>query len=169
MDLIKNLVIKQMVSGITSALTGGGGLSVADAPSVSEATSFAGYESYATGFAKGGAMSSPSLSAYSNSVVSSPTPFYFASGGVPGMNEGIMGEAGIEAIFPVKEMSSGNLGVEGTMPSLKVNIYNNSNTEVTTETDEQGNLNIILDAVADSINRNTSGIRPAIENLIGER
>ncbi|MGX8873709.1 hypothetical protein ACWWJR_27595, partial [Escherichia coli] len=42
--------------------------------------------------AKGDVYSSPSLSQYSNQVVSSPTLFAFAKGGTP--NLGLMGEAG---------------------------------------------------------------------------
>lgn len=55
--------------------------------------------------AKGGVYSSPSLSAYSGQVVNRPTPFLFASGA------GIMGEAGPEAIMPLKRGSDGKLGV----------------------------------------------------------
>jgi lambda family phage tail tape measure protein len=59
-----------------------------------------------SGFAKGDVFSgSPSLSAYSGQVVNSPTPFLFASGA------GIMGEAGPEAIMPLKRGSDGKLGV----------------------------------------------------------
>lgn len=55
--------------------------------------------------AKGGAYESPSLSAYSNSIVSSPTMFAFAKGA------GLMGEAGPEAIMPLTRASNGSLGV----------------------------------------------------------
>jgi lambda family phage tail tape measure protein len=48
----------------------------------------------------------PSLSAYSNSIVSKPTTFAFAKGA------GLMGEAGYEGILPLKRMSNNNLGVE---------------------------------------------------------
>lgn len=57
-------------------------------------------------FAQGGAVNAAGLSAYTNSVVSSPTIFPFASG------TGLMGEAGPEAIMPLTRMPSGNLGVE---------------------------------------------------------
>lgn len=55
--------------------------------------------------AKGGVYQSPSLHAYANSVVSSPTVFAFAKG------VGLMGEAGPEAIMPLKRTPSGSLGV----------------------------------------------------------
>lgn len=59
-----------------------------------------------TANAKGGVYDSPSLSAYSGTIVSSPTLFKFASGG------GLMGEAGPEAILPLSRMTNGELGVK---------------------------------------------------------
>jgi phage-related minor tail protein len=56
--------------------------------------------------ANGNAYNSPSLSAYSGQIVSSPTMFTFAHGA------GIMGEAGPEAIMPLKRTNSGKLGVQ---------------------------------------------------------
>ncbi|MBH2708470.1 phage tail tape measure protein [Serratia marcescens] len=55
--------------------------------------------------AKGGVYSSPSLSAYSGQIVSNPTMFAFAKGA------GLMGEAGPEAIMPLKRGADGSLGV----------------------------------------------------------
>ena len=54
-----------------------------------------------TGYAKGGT--------FTNSIVSSPTLFKFASGGA--MQNGVMGEAGPEAIMPLKRGADGKLGV----------------------------------------------------------
>lgn len=50
--------------------------------------------------------------AFTNSIVSSPTLFQFADGGVMKMGE--MGEAGPEAIMPLERDSSGRLGVRAT-------------------------------------------------------
>lgn len=55
--------------------------------------------------AAGGVYASPGLSSYSGSIVSRPTLFPFASG------VGLMGEAGAEAILPLKRGSDGKLGV----------------------------------------------------------
>ena len=55
----------------------------------------------ATGFANGGA--------FTNSVVDRPTAFAFGKGGA---NLGIMGEAGPEAIMPLKRGGDGSLGVQ---------------------------------------------------------
>lgn len=52
-------------------------------------------------------MNAPALSAYSGSVVSKPTLFPFAHG------IGLMGEAGAEAILPLKRGNDGKLGVAG--------------------------------------------------------
>ncbi len=59
-----------------------------------------------SGWRKGGTFDSPSLSAHSNSVVTKPTFFAFASGA------GVMGEAGPEAILPLSRNSKGELGVK---------------------------------------------------------
>ena len=57
------------------------------------------------GNAKGGVYSGAGISAYSGSIVSQPTIFPFAKG------TGLMGEAGPEAILPLKRNSQGKLGV----------------------------------------------------------
>ena len=48
---------------------------------------------------------------FTNSVVSKPTLFKFAQGGT--MRTGLMGEAGPEAIMPLKRGADGRLGVSG--------------------------------------------------------
>ncbi len=56
-------------------------------------------------FAKGGVFDSPVLSHFSNSIISSPTMFKFAKG------DGLMGEAGPEAVMPLTRTPNGTLGV----------------------------------------------------------
>ncbi|QIX98289.1 phage tail tape measure protein [Cedecea sp. FDAARGOS_727] len=58
-----------------------------------------------TANAKGGVYNSASLSAFSGSIVDRPTFFAFAKGG------GVMGEAGPEAILPLRRGANGKLGV----------------------------------------------------------
>jgi len=94
-------------------------------------------------------------------IVNSKKYFRFA-GGI-----GMMGEAGAEAIMPLKRDSQGRLGVtaEGTaaqtiVPPVTVNIYNNTDkdTEATTESEFNGKEYIVtiwLDAYA----RNEGGLR----------
>ncbi|WP_413732348.1 phage tail tape measure protein [Sodalis sp. RH20] len=89
--------------------------------------------------AKGGAYSSPSLSAYSNSIVNQPTLFAFAKGA------GLMGEAGEEAIMPLTRTADGSLGVRavgggnvtagaGSAPQVYISIDNNGNTTTQSST-----------------------------------
>lgn len=85
------------------------------------ATSFDSNGTFFSPYANGGVFqNSPSLSAYSGSVVSSPTPFMFAAGA------GIMGEAGPEAILPLRRGPDGKLGVasggSGGAPTVNLSI-----------------------------------------------
>lgn len=70
----------------------------------------AGVSSFVKGLftpsADGNVFSGPGISAYSNTIVSKPTLFPFANG------IGLMGEAGEEAILPLKRGSGGKLGVQ---------------------------------------------------------
>ncbi|CZV21062.1 phage tail tape measure protein [Enterobacter cloacae] len=87
--------------GSLGGLFGGG-----DATSVGSTPSGA-YSGAASGlkFAKGGVFDSPNLSHFSNSIISSPTMFKFAKG------DGLMGEAGPEAVMPLTRTPNGTLGV----------------------------------------------------------
>jgi lambda family phage tail tape measure protein len=70
--------------------------------------------------AVGGVYSSPSLSAYSGGVYDSPRVFAFAHG------IGVFGEAGPEAIMPLKRGRDGKLGVVaqgGTAGNITVNVH----------------------------------------------
>jgi lambda family phage tail tape measure protein len=75
------------------------------------------------GSAKGNVFTSQGLSAFSGRVVSSPTVFPFANG------IGLMGEAGPEAILPLKRGRDGKLGITssngGSMQT--VNVYQTNN------------------------------------------
>ncbi|MGC8435869.1 phage tail tape measure protein [Mixta calida] len=90
------------VSGIFGSFAGS--LGGAAASSSSNAFSSGAYSNLALN-AKGGVYSSPDLSQYSSSIVSSPTLFAFAKGA------GLMGEAGPEAIMPLTRAADGSLGV----------------------------------------------------------
>lgn len=108
--------------------------------------------------AKGGVYSGAGISAYSGQVVSSPTVFPFAKG------IGLMGEAGPEAIVPLKRTANGALGVsaEGVGGSkVTVNIINPpAQANVSQSQDGNGNLNIdvmferVKSEVARDIRRN---------------
>ena len=90
------------------------------------------WDSGVQAFAKGGA--------FTNSVVSSPTLFKFAKG------TGLMGEAGPEAIMPLKRDSSGNLGVRaqgsGAKVDVVVNNFGSEKAETRETVDSRGNRKI---------------------------
>jgi lambda family phage tail tape measure protein len=84
-------------------------------------------------------------------VVSSPTVFPMASGGV-----GVMGEAGAEAVVPLRRDASGNLGVSST--PVYVTVINNSSSRIKTEEtkDPQGKTSLqimVEEAVEKSMGR----------------
>ncbi|WP_118984373.1 phage tail tape measure protein [Photorhabdus sp. CRCIA-P01] len=107
-DLIRiamQAVITNAVSGLFGGFSGaGGGVTKANGQLVPMPPKLN---------AKGGVYSSPSLSAYSGQIVSSPTLFAFAKGA------GLMGEAGPEAILPLKRGPDGSLGVRASSPNAQ--------------------------------------------------
>ncbi len=104
----------------------GGGL-LGGAASAGAGTAGSGAMGMSTGWqgyvpnAKGGVYASPSLSAFSGQIVSNPTLFAFARGA------GLMGEAGPEAIMPLKRGADGSLGVRaiggGQQAAAAPNVY----------------------------------------------
>lgn len=141
-NVLVNMAVVNAVSSIgnlfnfgTSAVSG----SVAGAGSTGAMGMSTSWQSYVAN-AKGGVYSSPSLSAYSNSVVSSPTLFAFAKGA------GLMGEAGPEAIMPLTRASNGSLGVRAVMPDTSTvnnagNVYVTINENGSTSVSGNGNQN----------------------------
>jgi lambda family phage tail tape measure protein len=109
-------------------------------------------------FAKGGA--------FTNKIINSPT--LFANGG------GLMGEAGPEAIMPLKRDSSGNLGVRTDGNSGKVDVvvnnYGNQHATATETTDSRGNRRVevtIGDVTAGEMNRSGSAPQKSLRNTYG--
>lgn len=101
---------------------------------------------------------------FTNSVVDSPTLFKFAKG------TGMMGEAGPEAIMPLKRDANGNLGVRGGQQQGSVNVvvHNYSNEQATTKesTDSKGNRRIeviVGEAVAKEIGRANSPVNGSLK------
>lgn len=110
-------------------------------------------------FAKGGT--------FTNSLVNSPTVFKFAKG------IGVMGEAGPEAIMPLKRDANGNLGVRA-QDSGKVDVVvnNYSNAQATTQetTDSRGNRKIeviIGEAAASEMGRSGSQSQKTMRGTFG--
>ena len=113
-------------------------------------------------FAKGGM--------FTNSVVSQPTLFKFAQG------TGLMGEAGPEAIMPLKRDSSGNLGVRGPGGSgnvdVVVNNYGNEKATTKETTDSRGNRRIeviVGDMVASELSRPGSSVQQSLSSNYGNK
>jgi len=109
------LAEQQAVAAILSAFGIGGVGATGAGDALNGGSSYAGSGSLSTSWAgegggwsfnaKGGVYDSPSLSAFSNGVYDSPHLFKFASGA------GVFGEAGPEAIMPLKRGSDGRLGI----------------------------------------------------------
>ena len=111
-------------------------------------------------FAQGGA--------FTNSIVNSPTMFKFAKGA------GMMGEAGPEAIMPLKRDASGNLGVRGAGNQTSVVVNNYSTAQATTKetTDSRGNRKVeivIGEIVAGEIGRSGSAVQQSLGNNFNAR
>lgn len=105
--------------------------------------------------AKGGVYSSPSLSAYSGGVYDSPQLFAFANGA------GVFGEAGPEAIMPLKRGKDGKLGVsaEGGGGDVTVIVNNNTDAQTRTEKRSDGRGGSIIEVVVEqAVNRVASNI-----------
>lgn len=117
----------------------------------------AGYANEASKSANGNAFGGAGLmafaagGAFTNKIVNRPTLFAFAGGA------GLMGEAGPEAIMPLKRSSSGRLGVEasGSGAVQLVEIHNYTGQQTRQERSEGPNgeqiLRIVIGAVASGI------------------
>lgn len=95
-------------------------------------------------FAKGGT--------FTNGIYDSPTFFKFAKGS----RFGLMGEAGPEAVMPLKRGPDGSLGVQvngnsaGNNGNVIVNVINNSNASARTEEKQTSNgrqIDVIIDQI----------------------
>lgn len=113
-------------------------------------------------FANGGA--------FTNSIVSSPTLFKFAQG------TGLMGEAGPEAIMPLKRDENGTLGVRANVAQTKVDVVvnNYSGAQATAQetVDSRGNRRIevtVSEMVAGEMIRPGSSTNQALRSATGGR
>lgn len=84
---------------------------------------------------------------FSNGVYSSPTLFKFAKGG----KFGVMGEAGPEAVMPLRRGRDGSLGVQADGlggNDVVVNVYNNSNAQASVnqrQTSQGTEIDVMID------------------------
>lgn len=161
--LVKEFIISQMIAAIRQGIMGmfGGGAEVHSRGAMSATAALPS--------ANGNVFSSPDLHSYANSVVSKPTFFKFAKGGIPDI--GVMGEkngGSPEAIMPLTRTSNGDLGVKAqvstALNNVKIEVINQSKEEVkVTNTSVRQDLGEqVISIVIDGINRNKQGLRDMI-------
>jgi len=135
-----------------------------------------GNQDYGQFFAKGGTFDTGGIhkfakgGIFSNQIVNSPTLFKFANG------TGLMGEAGPEAIMPLKRDSNGSLGVTAHNSSPKVDVVVNNFSGAKTETketvDNKGNRKIeviVGEMVAGEMARTNSPMQQTMGASFGTR
>jgi len=175
MDMVIDQAINALIGSLVGAAFGGG-----SAPGFVSGNG-ASFDSIWAGFARGGAFAgNNSLHAHANSVVSRPTKF--AAGGA--FSGGLMGEAGHEAIMPLKRGPGGMLGVRAfqaansngnsapAIVAVSVEINNNASNDVnaTAEVGNDGKIRIMIDKItAENINTQGSQTNKAIKANFGLR
>lgn len=117
-------------------------------------------------YAKGGIPGYAMGGAFTNKVVNQPTLFRAADG------LGVMGEAGPEAIMPLRRGSNGVLGVEGSSSNVNVvvNNYGKERAEVKESTDGRGNRRIevvVGEMVSGEMTRIGSPLQQTFSNTYG--
>ena len=161
----QQMVVNPLVGALQTAATS---YFATPTPTATGGGTYNGVTSSAILSAKGNIFNSPSLSAYSNSIVSKPTTFAFANGGVPNM--GIMGEAnansntsGIEAIVPLTRNKNGDLGINasGLGGNMKIEVINQTSQEVQVTNVSQRNdiSGQVVSIIINAINTNKGGLR----------
>jgi len=141
--------------GLAGSFFGGGGFPSASTYSLSTSQAF---NAGLIGLTNGGVFNGAAgLSAHSGSVVSSPTLFKFASG------SGLMGEAGPEAILPLKRGAGGKLGVrlDAGGGGMTVNNYYN----IDARGADPGSEDRIRRALRESEERSVSRAVSQVQNL----
>lgn len=156
-DQLINIGIQAMMPSFTPAdISGTNSATGADilARKANGAAYLNGVEKYAMG------------GAFTNKVVDSPTLF----------NNSLMGEAGPEAIMPLKRDSSGSLGVvaqvsgSGSATSVVINNYGSDTATATESIDSRGNRSIevtIGEVAAGSLNKSGSSSQKAMASTYG--
>lgn len=153
-QVLNKMLEMAVITPILNALTGGTG-----------GTLFGGISKLFSKHANGDIFKNGNVIPFAKGgVVSKPTVFPMANGGT-----GLMGEAGAEAVMPLRRMSNGRLGVEASNgndgKAVQVNIYNQSNSQVETRKRDDGSMDIIIKRVNEALmnERTSSGFRAAYQ------
>lgn len=141
--IVKIMIIEPLIRQLKLSMVGSGLFSFGPGSSTTPTSSgpTPGYEGlYIAGTAANGkVVSSGRMTAFANGgIVNGPTIFPMANGA------GLMGEAGPEAIMPLKRGADGKLGVSGGGGGTVVNVYNQSGaqTDVQESTSSDGGRQI---------------------------
>lgn len=157
---IQQSIMKPLTDFLGASLSGGSSGwfgSLMSSIGVKAAANGASFDGQTAAFAMGG-------------VVNSPTLFKFASGG--SFRNGVMGEAGPEAILPLRRGANGKLGVEASMggTSVVINNYSTEKASATERTDSRGNRRIevtIGELVAGEVRRAGSAVQNSFRETFG--
>lgn len=119
--IIRASIIRPLAQGILSI-----GTSAAAPAATASANTTAAFAAQGVS-AKGNAFVGGNIIPFAKGgIVDSPTAFTYGGG----KNKGIMGEAGTEAILPLKRSGNGDLGVTASLTPVTVNIINQSGADV---------------------------------------
>jgi len=117
--IIQQFILRALLKAVGFLGGGGGGGGIQDAVSPEAYSVGTGASIFAA--ANGAAFAGNGIQLFAKGgVVSAPKLFQFANGGVPGL--GVMGEAGPEAIMPLRRGPDGRLGVSGGGGTVNVTV-----------------------------------------------
>ena len=170
-QIVKMMIIQPLINSVTSMLPGMSG----EATPKHQALPAGGFASVlnATPAAQGGVFNSPDLHSYTNSIVSKPTFFKFAKGGIPDI--GVMGEkngGSPEAIMPLTRTSNGDLGVKAqvgaSLNNVKVEVINQTreDVKVSNAAVRQNDGEWVISLVLNGVSKNVLGSRETLRGLL---
>lgn len=180
-SMILNLIKFETQMMLTKAVASAGGFSgivssIFGAIFGTTDTTTVGTPSWNAAHARGAAFDSSGIQAFAqggaftNTIVSKPTTFAFSKG------TGLMGEAGPEAIMPLKRAADGSLGVRSaggnnaTKVDVVVNNYSKEQATTKETVDSRGNRRVevqIGEMVAGEMQRPNSPMQGAMRNTYG--
>ena len=170
-QIVKMMIIQPLINSVTSMLPGMSG-EATPAPAALPAGGFASVLN-ATPAAKGGVFNSADLHSYANSIVSKPTFFKFAKGGIPDI--GVMGEkngGSPEAIMPLTRTSNGDLGVKAqvgaSLNNVKVEVINQTreDVKVSNAAVRRNDGEWVISLVLNGVSKNVLGSRETLRGLL---